>query len=56
MASVSVHSIGSRLAGSFALVKRNLSTYVSSLGRWEKYAWLAVGVGFLLIILAIILW
>lgn len=45
-----------KLTSAFEMVKGSIQSYVSSLGVYEKYAWLAVGVGFLLIILAIILW
>ncbi len=51
-----VQDAQNKLTSTFGLVKSSLQSYVSSLGVYEKYAWLAAGVGFLLIILAIMLW
>lgn len=45
-----------RILQTIASWKENLMTYYHSLTMFQKYAWLALFLGILLIILAIILW
>jgi hypothetical protein len=40
----------------FSDIGKNITSYAKSLTEYQKYAWASVGLGFVLVIIAIILW